>query len=250
MRTVAIIQARTGSTRLPAKVLKYLAGKTVLEHVVARVKAAPLVDEVVIATTTSPTDDPIVALAETCGVRWSRGSESDVLSRYFHAAREAQADMVVRITSDCPLLDPVVLSAMVGQFLERLGTDAEVDYLSNTLTRSYPRGLDAEVFTFAALTSAFQEATRAHEREHVTPYLYQHPERFRLAEVVNERDLSNHRWTLDTPEDWELIERIYAALGPQGDIFSTQAVLGLLEANPELLTINAHVEQKKLESTQ
>lgn len=249
MRVVAVIQARMGSTRLPGKVLKHLKGRTVLEHVIARVRAAPRIDEVVVATTTSPADDPLMALADAVGVRWLRGSESDVLSRYYQAAQAAGADVIVRITSDCPLLDPEVLNGMVERFLSYQEAEPPVDYLSNTLTRTYPRGLDVEVFTWAALVSAHREADKPYEREHVTPYLYQHPERFRLAEALGEQDLSQHRWTLDTPEDWALIERIYAALATEDAIFPTRAVLDFLQANPALMALNAHVEQKKLEGS-
>ena len=248
MKIVAIIQARMGSSRLPGKVLKHLSGRTVLEHVIHRVKAVSGINETVVATTTLRNDEPIMALAEDCDVRCFRGSESDVLSRYFHAASEARAEAVIRITSDCPLLDPSVVSAMLEHFLERVRSVDSVDYLSNTLTRTYPRGLDAEIFTFEALAEAHREASKPYEREHVTPFLYQHPERFRLAQWLHERDLSSHRWTLDTPEDWALISQIYEELDSNGGIFSTASVLELLAAKPELLQLNAHVEQKKLES--
>ena len=246
MRTVAIIQARTGSTRLPAKVLKHLAGKTVLEHVIVRVRAAAFVDEVIIATTTSPTDDPIVALAEACGVRWSRGSESDVLSRYFYAAQEAKADVVVRITSDCPLLDPALLDDLIGRFLDAIQEGRGVDYLSNTLERTFPRGLDAEIFSFEALEKAHREAKRPHEREHVTPYVHQQPDLFTLVGVRNEVDLSHHRWTLDTSEDFAFIQAVYKALHREDALFTTQQILKLLDERPALPKINAHIEQKSL----
>lgn len=242
MTTVAVIQARMGSTRLPGKVLLPLGGATVLGQVIRRVRACPGLDAVVVATTGRAADDPVAAEAARHGAGVFRGSEDDVLARYHEAARAAGAQTVVRVTADCPLFDPAVLAAM----LVRWRRAQPLDYLSNSLERTYPRGLDAEVFGFAALERAHREARRPWEREHVTPYLYGHPERFRLAQCRGGRDLSAHRWTLDTPEDWELIRRIYDALGADGALFSTDAVLALLAAHPDWPALNAHVEQKTL----
>ena len=261
MKTVAIIQARMGSTRLPGKVLKPLAGDTVLGHVLRRVRQAKRLDAICIATTESPTDDPIVAESARLGVSCWRGSEQDVLARYLGAAQASEADVIVRVTSDCPLFDGALLDEMLAVFqsagglqppsvssdsaterrLQAAGTG--LDYLSNVQARRFPRGLDAEIFTFTALARAHREATRQHEREHVTPYFYQHPELFRLHSFVGASDLSEHRWTLDTPEDWQFVEAVYAALGAD---FTTADVLNLLKARPELAKLNAHVEQKKL----
>lgn len=241
-----------GSTRLPGKVLKRLANETVLSHVVRRVRLARRLDGVCIATTDSPADDPIVAEAGRLGVSCWRGSEHDVLARYFGAAQACRADIVVRVTSDCPLFDGALLDEMLALFQgedDLLTTQRGrpvgegLDYMSNVQVRRFPRGLDAEIFTFAALTRAHREATQPHEREHVTPYFYQHPERFRLHSFVGGEDWSAHRWTLDTPEDWHFVEAVYEALGPS---FDTLAVLNLLKARPELAILNAHVEQKKL----
>ncbi|MFM6118428.1 MAG: cytidylyltransferase domain-containing protein [Sphaerospermopsis kisseleviana] len=246
MKTVTIIQARMGSTRLPGKVMKPLCGKTVLFHVISRVKACSLVDEVVVATTTSLADDVIVAEAEKCGVNWFRGSEEDVLERYYLAAKQYQADVIVRVTSDCPLFDAEVLNGMLEYFQTETTNGLKIDYLSNCLRRSYPRGLDAEVFTFEVLEKAFQSANQPYQREHVTPYIYEHPEIFSLHNQNNDDDLSDYRWTLDTQEDWRLIEEIYKNLYHEQKIFTTDEVLDLLVVNPELLLINAHVEQKTL----
>jgi spore coat polysaccharide biosynthesis protein SpsF len=243
-RTVAIIQARMGSSRLPGKVMRVLAGRSVLAHVVERVRLCLLVDEVVVATTTSAADEAIVAEAQKLGVRCFRGSEEDVLARYYAAARDALADVVVRATSDCPLFDPELLEHMLRQFRAAAAAGEPLDYLSNTLERSYPRGLDAEIFTFAALERAHREARAPAEREHVTPYLYRHPERFHVRGVKGERDLSRHRWTLDTPEDWAFISAVFEQLGKQR--FGMEAVLEVLERRPELLALNAHVKQKAL----
>ncbi|MBI6546608.1 MAG: glycosyltransferase family protein [Cyanobacteria bacterium NC_groundwater_1444_Ag_S-0.65um_54_12] len=243
MRVVAIIQARMGSTRLPGKVLLALGGQTVLAHVIARVQAAPVAD-IVVATTVCPSDDVVVEEAKRCGARWFRGSEDDVLARYHLAAQQSGARVVLRVTADCPLLDPGVLGTLIETFVAQLG--AGVDYASNTLQRTYPRGLDAEVFTAAALETAFLQATKPHEREHVTPYLYQHPELFRLYHLVNDVDLSHHRWTLDTLEDFQLLDAIFRALA--GGPITTQRVLAYLDRHPELVRLNAHVAQKKLEA--
>lgn len=239
MKTIAIIQARMGSTRLPGKVLKPLAGDTVLGHVVRRVREAKRLKGVCIATTESPADDPIVAEAARLGASCWRGSENDVLGRYLGAAQALGASVIVRVTSDCPLFDGALLDKMLAEFSATNG----LDYLSNVQERRFPRGLDAEIFTTAALSLAHRKAKQSHEREHVTPYIYHHPEQFRLSSFVEKTDLSRHRWTLDTPEDWQFVEAIYAALGPR---FTTADVLNLLKAKPELAKLNAHVEQKKL----
>jgi spore coat polysaccharide biosynthesis protein SpsF len=246
MKTIAIIQARLGSTRLPGKVLLRLAEDTVLGHVVRRVRACPRLNGVIVATTVADEDAAIVTECQRLGVPSFRGSAEDVLARYFHAAQGAGAEAVVRVTSDCPLFDPELLDRMLETFHRLNATAVTVDYLSNTLRRTFPRGLDAEIFTFAALRDAFAEATSPHEREHVTPFFYEHPERFRLHSVEGPTDLSAHRWTLDTPDDWKLIESVYRELHTPGGMFTTAEVLKLLRARPELATLNAHVEQKKL----
>lgn len=236
-----------GSTRLPGKVLRTLCGRTVLAHVMDRARAGSGLDALWVATTDAAADDALVAECGRLGVPCFRGSESDVLARYHGAARAARADAVVRITSDCPLFDGPLLGEMVREF--RLANEAAitVDYLSNVQTRRYPRGLDAEIFTFAALDQAFREARQPHEREHVTPYFYQHPERFRLRSLAGPADLSAHRWTLDTPEDWEFVQAVYQALHQPGKLFTTADVLALLAARPELAALNSGVRQKPLE---
>ncbi len=228
-----------GSTRLPGKVLKQLAGNTVLGHVVRRVRLAKRLDGICIATTESPGDEPIVAEAERLGVSCWRGSEQDVLDRYFGAAQACDAGVIVRVTSDCPLFDGPLLDEMIAVFMATHG----LDYLSNIQVRRFPRGLDAEIFTLAALKRAYRESTQPHEREHVTPYFYQHPELFRLHSFEGKEDLSAHRWTLDTPEDWQFVKVVYATLGAN---FTTADVLKFLKAQPELAKLNARVEQKKL----
>lgn len=240
MKNVVIIQARMGSTRLPGKVLKTLAGRTVLAHVIERVQAFQNIHEIVVATTLGTQDEPIVEEAEKRGVMVYRGSESDVLSRYYEAALQVQADTVIRITSDCPLIDPEVSSFVIREYLG----NGKYDYASNTLERTYPRGLDTEVFSFASLETAHREARESHEREHVTPYIYNHQERFLCRSVVSPEGTSEYRWTLDTPEDWELIRRIYGALYLSGRLFSWKEAKALMQENPEWLSINSHIQQK------
>lgn len=242
MKVVAIVQARMGSTRLPGKVLMDLAGRPVLSRVIARLGRAERLDAVVIATTTEPADDAIEEFCAERGWPCFRGSENDVLDRYYQAARAHQADVVVRITSDCPLIDPVLVDHIVDEFLQ---TDASVDYVSNSLpTDTFPRGLDVEVVRFEALKRAWTEAKDARFREHVTLYIYSHPETFRLRGVVNDVDLSHMRWTVDTKEDLALVRSVYRHFGD--DQFSWRDLLALLDLHPEWLAINRKVRQKEV----
>ena len=240
MRTIAIIQARMGSTRLTGKVVADLAGEPVLTRVLNRVRRAYRLDEVIVATTTRSSDEPIVKICESYGVPCFQGSDEDVLDRYYRAALQYSADVIVRITSDCPLIEPLIIDQVVEEFLHRAG---EVHYASNIVPRrTFPRGLDTEVFSFDTLACAWEEDDDPHRREHVTPYIYGHPERFRIHSVEHEEDLSYHRWTIDTPEDLEFIRLIYDHF--TRDDFSWTEVLTLLERNPEWLEINRHVQQK------
>lgn len=247
MKTIAIIQARMGSTRLSGKVLMTLAGRTVLDHTIERVRTCALLDGVVVATTTAEADDAIAAEALRCGAYVFRGSENDVLARYYLAAEEVSADIIVRVTSDCPLFDGQLLTRMLERFKSR--TEArKIDYLSNTLNRTFPRGLDAEIFTFSALKCAYENATTPAEHEHVTPYLYRHPEKFQLQGFCQDKDFSAYRWTLDTREDFELINNIYSYLYRRGSPFNTDEVLTFLAAHPDIAALNIHIEQKRLDN--
>lgn len=246
MKTVAIVQARMGSTRLPGKVMTELADKTVLGHVIARLQSCSRIDAVVIATTTSGSDDVIVREAERCGVGWFRGSEEDVLVRYHGAAVEAGAEVVVRATSDNPLVDPQLLTRMLDLFHEMGPDGTSLDYVSYTVPPSYPVGAGAEVVAFHALERAFKESTERYEREHVTPYIYGHPELFKIRYQTNETDLSDLRWTLDTEDDLRLIQAVYARLYVPGRIFTAAEILALYESEPELRNINSHIRQKTL----
>lgn len=237
-RTVVVIQARTGSTRLPGKVLLPLLGRPVLAHVVSRARGIAGVDEVVVATTTAPGDDAIETLCRAEGWPVERGSEQDLLDRYVQAARAHHADTVIRVTSDCPLLDPVVASGVLAAFRA-----ADVDYASDSLPPLvWPRGLDVEVVAMPALEWAWREDGDPAWREHATPFIYRHPELFRLLRVPGDRDLSEHRWCVDTAEDYELVRRIYETVG-QPD-FGWQVALAAVEANPDWGTLNRNVAQK------
>lgn len=241
MKTVVIIQARMGSTRLPGKVMKQLKGKTVLQHVVDRVCEVNGIDQITIATTKQKIDDEIADESLKIGTTVYRGSEEDVLTRYYEAALESHADIIIRITSDCPLIDPAVISQILKFY-----QNSEYDYVSNTLSRTYPRGLDVEVFSFSSLKKAYDEALHPEYREHVTPYIYNNPERFNIYDYQSQENNSQYRWTLDTAEDWLLINKIYDALYEDDQVFGWMSIKEFMEQNPSLSEINAHVEQKKL----
>lgn len=244
MKTVCIIQARMGSTRLPGKVMLDLCGKTVLEHVIQRVKRVKNIDEIVIATTTDKKDDVIIEEALKCGAKVFRGSEEDVLSRYYYSAKENEADIIIRITSDCPLIDPEVANDVIDFYFRNMD---KFDYVSNTLERTFPRGLDTEVFSFKVLEKAFNEATLQRDREHVTPYIWDNPNMFSLGCYKNDVDYSKYRWTLDTEEDFELIRRIYKELFcMKNNDFSMEDILKVYENNKELIEINKDIKQKKI----
>jgi glutamate-1-semialdehyde aminotransferase/spore coat polysaccharide biosynthesis protein SpsF (cytidylyltransferase family) len=230
---VAIVQARMGSSRLPGKTIADVAGRPLLLRVVERVRNARLVDKVVVATTDESADDPIAILCQAEEVQYFRGSENDVLDRFYRTARANSADIAVRITADCPLIDPAVIDKVVARF--QLG---DCDYVSNTFRYTYPDGLDTEVFSFAALEQAWREAKKPSEREHVTPYL--RTEKFRTANVESESPvaLGKFRWTVDHPADLEFVRRIYEEFSGNGH-FGYQDIFHLLRERPELATIQA-----------
>ncbi len=241
MKTVIIVQARMTSTRLPGKILREVLGRPLLAYQIDRLRRVREAHEVVIATTTNATDEPVVDFCAGNGIQAFRGSEDDVLSRYYGAALEHGATTVVRVTSDCPMIDPAVIDRVIAEFAS---ADPAIDYASNTLTRTYPRGLDCEVFSLAALTAAHFEAVDAPEREHVTPFLYHHPERFNLLNIAHNVDLSRLRWTVDTPEDFHLIRLMLEHLYVRKPDFALEDCLRMLAEHPEWTAINAHVEQK------
>ncbi len=240
MKILAIIQARMGSTRLPGKVLRPIEGRPMLERVCERVRRSGAIDGLVVATTTEPGDRSILDECERLRIPVFRGSEHDVLERYHEAAGHHAADVVVRITADCPLIDPEVIDLVVSEFADR-----SPDYASNTLRRTWPRGLDTEVVTVAALHRARREATEPYERVHVTPYVYRHPELFRLHAVTGEEDHSGARWTVDVAEDLEFVRAVYRRLAAAGS-FSWRDVLDLVASEPEIAELNRGVCQKQL----
>jgi len=243
MKVAAIIQARMGSTRLPGKILKKVQGKTLLEIQLERLKQSTFLDQIIVATTTQAQDDRVVDLCRELNIDFYRGSQEDVLARFYEAAMAFEATVIVRLTSDCPLIDPRITDEVIYTYVRQ---QESVDYVSNTLERTYPRGLDIEVFSIKALQKAYMEATLQRDREHVTAYMYSNPDLFKIEQVKGEKDYSNFRWTVDTPADFELIELILNALYEEGKVFYMKDVVNLLNRHPGWGDINAHIEQKKL----
>lgn len=238
MKRVVIIQARMTSTRLPGKVLADLAGKPMLAQQIRRLEACQAVDEILVATTTNQQDDPIVELARQSDIGWFRGDEHDVLARFAGAARQCEADVVVRVTSDCPLIDPHIVDQVVGEL-----TLNDCDYASNVMTRSYPRGLDVEAFYADTLRRVDRLAKSAAAREHVTPFIYaERPDLFIRREVIDTEVNTDLRWTVDTPADLEAVRLIYDGLGLGERIAPYQEVLAYVRAHPEISRINADIE--------
>lgn len=234
-----------GSTRLPGKVLRRLGNKQVLSHVILRLKRADVFDDIVVATTDRPCDDVIVELAVKEGAGVFRGSEDDVLERYVGAAEKFRAQAIVRITADCPLIDPYLVSRMVTRFTNTRSSAIDVDLITNCRIRTYPRGLDTEIFTREALILCGNQATSAYHREHVTTYMYDNPSTFTILDHVSDSDLSRYRLTLDAVEDFELMRRIFEAWNGKDDVsLGLNEVIDLMEKNPEWTSINSHVIQK------
>ncbi|MFQ5913473.1 MAG: cytidylyltransferase domain-containing protein [Nitrospinota bacterium] len=242
MKIVGIIQARMGSSRFPGKVLKEAAGKPLILHMVERVLRCRRLDGLCVATSQGVKDDPLAAVVQRSPVRVYRGSESDVLDRYWKAAREEQADAVVRLTGDCPLHDPEVIDEVVDAYLKQKDS---VDYLSNTLMRTYPDGLDVEVFSFEALRRAANEAADPFHREHVTPYIHRFRDGgggpFRVAHHTLNSDFSHLRWTVNEPVDYRFVKQVFERLYPQDPAFGWLDVLSLMTREPHLLEINRHL---------
>ncbi len=232
MRTVAIIQARTGAIRLPNKVMADIFGKTMIERVVTRVQRAKL-DTVVIATTRNPMDDAIASMCNHKGWACFRGDEEDVLDRFYWASVVYDADVIVRICCDCPLIDWEIINYAIDWY-----NHISVDYVSNKIPPSWPLGLDVEVIRFSALKQAWEEDTKY--REHVTPYIYKSG-KFKLLPIMNETDQSNYRWTVDTKEDLKFVRKIYDHF--RHDRFSWIDVMKVLEKHPEWVEINKEIKQ-------
>ena len=241
-QVLAIIQARMGSTRLPGKVLLPIVdNKGALELMLERVRRARQLQKIVVATTTSPRDDRLVDLCKHLGYEYFRGNEVDVLDRYYRTALAfGSAEVVVRLTADCPLHDPVVIDKFVSCFL-----DSQVDYVSDANPPTFPDGLDTEVFSFSVLEKVWKEARLKSEREHVTPYIRKHADMFKIATVECEKDLSGHRWTLDEKEDYEFIKHIYKNLYKKNQVFGMEEILGFLAKHPEFEAINKHISRNE-----
>ncbi len=238
-RVVTVVQARTGSTRLPNKVLRPLAGAPLLVRMVERVRAARLAGTVVVATTTAPADDPIANLCRAEGLLCFRGDPLDLLDRHYQAGLAYGATAVVKIPSDCPLIDPAIIDRVLGHFLDHPGA---FDFVSNLHPASYPDGNDVEVMTLEALATAWREATRPLEREHTTPYLWENSDRFRLGNVLWEtgRDYSkSHRWTIDYEEDYQFIRAVYDALYPVNPRFGLGDILAYVAGRPDVAALNS-----------
>ncbi|MGC8855717.1 MAG: cytidylyltransferase domain-containing protein [Anaerolineae bacterium] len=269
-RVIAIIQGRMSSSRLPGKILADIAGQPMLRRVYARTSRAATVTETIFATTSDPSDDPVAEYCEWSGIPFTRGHLYDVLDRYYQAARAARAEVVVRITADCPLIDPALIDDVVRTLLED-GYDFACNRLPPPWQRTYPIGLDVEVCTFPALERAWQEGKEAYHREHVMPYFYEEakfetkikgqksalspltfdlrsgesPRGFRLALLDHPTDFGAYRWTVDTAADLEFIRQVYARFEGRDD-FSWKEVLDLVHKEPDLMKINAGVQHKTL----
>lgn len=239
MKSVAIVQARMGASRLPGKVLADLCGQPMLQRLLDRVRAADGIDEIVVATTTQPPDDELVAWLRARGIAYFRGSEQDVLDRFYQCARQHAADVIVRVTADDPLKDPGLIAAAI-----RACTSSEsIDYCSNSLVASYPEGLDIEVVRSRALERAHREATKLSDREHVTPYIWRHPQLFRLHSLQYERNLADWRWTVDKPADLEFMRAVFGHFADPLVPFTQ--VIAWLERNPAVRAINAGTQRNE-----
>jgi len=239
VKILTVIQARRGSSRLPDKVRLPLAGQPLLVRMVERVQRARLAGQIVVATTTDPGDDALVTLCETHGISVFRGSPTDLLDRHYRAALAYGADAVVKIPSDCPLIDPAVIDRVLGFYLETAG---QYDFVSNLHPATYPDGNDVEVMPLGALETAWREARRPLEREHTTPFFWENPGRFRLANVAWETGLDysmSHRFTIDYRADYEFIKAVYEALYPANPAFGLDGILTLLKQRPDIYALNA-----------
>jgi spore coat polysaccharide biosynthesis protein SpsF len=243
--TIAIIQARYGSSRLPGKVLLDIGGQPMLKHVVERARGIPSVDTVVVATSTANEDDSIVAYCEKEAIEVIRGHPTDCLDRYYRAVRGTTAEVVVRITGDCPVLDPEVSERTIQLLLHGW---PELDFVANRLLnhRTFPVGLDTEVCKRSALEQAWANADLPHQREHVMPYLYENPERFKIQLLDADGDWGHVRLTVDTVEDLDFIRQVFESFAPRMN-FGWKEILALLERKPELAQINASVRHRELE---
>ena len=237
---VAIVQARMTSTRLPGKVLMDMGGKTVVGQVFNQLSFSKLLNEAVLATSTDKSDDPLENWARDNNIGHFRGDLYNVLKRFFDTAKKVNAHIIVRITADCPLIDPEVVDNVISFFLE-----GGYDYYSNTNPPTFPDGLDTEVFSFTTLEKAYKEAELKSEIEHVTPYIINHPEIFKMGNYKSEINYEHLRWTLDNREDYDLLTRIFNALRKENSFISHKEVMNYINADSDLLKTNAHVKRNE-----
>lgn len=235
VKVLAIVQARMGSSRLPGKVLKEILGRPVLWHLINRLKQAKLINQIIIATSDNDRDEPIVRFAKENGIACYAGSESDLVDRLYQAATKYLADAIVRITADCPLVDPVLVDRIIKLYLDSKGS---LDYVSNINPRTYPDGLDVEIFSFQALKKVWEEVKDPFRREWITTNFFEHPEEYHLGNLEHGEDLSRLRWTLDYQEDLDYIVEIYKRLYLDDRVFQMKDILALLREHPELNEIN------------
>lgn len=237
---IAILQARMGSSRLPNKVLRKIKGKTLLELFISRVKQSRLIDKIVIATTTKSVDNVIEEIASKLEIECFRGSENDLLDRYYQCAKKYHADVVVRLTPDNPFVDYRIIDRAVQIF-----KDNQVDFVTNHFEPTYPEGLDVEVYSIYALKKSWEEAKLLSEREHVFPYIQNHQDQFKIINFMQDKDYSHLRWTIDYECDYEMTKIIYDYLYEGNPIFLQEDILQLLEEHPEIAKMNSHIQRKE-----
>lgn len=243
MRIVIIVQARMGSTRLPGKVLRKVAGKPLLGYLIERLRKVKQMDHLVVATTHKAEDQIIVDYCQALHTDVFRGSEENVLDRYIQAGKFASADIVVRITADCPIIDPQIVDQLITFYLAH-----DYHFVSNALMRTFPYGMEVEVFSLKDLIRAADRSTTAEEQEHVTPVFYLHPKSFKIFNVTFPEDLSRYRLTVDTPADFEVVKHLIEILYPSNPFFNLNEMILLLKEHPEWVELNAHIPHKTLKS--
>ena len=241
---MAIIQARMGSTRFPGKAMLEVLGKPLLSFCLERLLLCKYLNKIVVAVPSNPRDQIIVDFCRKNDISVFIGSENDVLDRYYQAALTFNADVIVRITGDCPLCDPKIIDEIIQVYIQKY---PNYEYVSNVIDRRYPRGLDVEVFSMQCLEKIKRYAATTSEKEHVTTYLLTHLDRFKVISVTQEKDLSSYRWTVDTKEDFLLVKSILEALYPYNPHFSSEDILKMYEKHPEWKEINSHIKQKEIE---
>ena len=242
MKVNAIIQARCGSTRLPGKIFMEIAGKPPLWHVVNRLTYANLIDDIVVSTTTGIKDDAVEEWCDENNVKCFRGSEEDVLNRFYNAATTFPCDVIVRVTADDPFKEPSIIDKIIKKLV-----DANLDLATNVFPPSFPEGLDCEVFTFDVLQTMEKTTNDSYDREHVTPYIYNNPDKFKIGNVLSNLQLSSYRWTIDNKEDYEMVNVIYDNRKNQNEgILLMDEILEILEKNPEIASINSDVERSAM----